>query len=204
MSARRVLVTGATGLQGGAVIKALQSSSKLFELLALTRNPNSPSAKKLESQGVRLIQGDQGSPEAVFAAAGEIDTVFLVTTPFGSSTNAEERQGKIMFDAAQRAGVKHFVFSSVDRNGFQPTPARHFASKHFIEKHIMDNAATTEWTILRPVAYMDNIVKGMRTRIFLTALEAYLGRNQPLQYIAVEDIGKIAAIAIEVRPFDNL
>ena len=200
MSTRRVLVTGATGKQGGAVIKALQSSSKSYELLALTRNPDSPSAKKLKDQGVRLIQGDQGSPDAVFAAAGEVDTVFLVTT-FGSSKDLEERQGKTMFDAAQRAGVKHFVFTSVERNGFQPTPIKHFASKHYIEKHIMDNAEATEWTILRPVGFMDNFVKGLATRIFLTGLEAYTGRNVPLQYIAVEDIGKIAAIVIEVCPF---
>ena len=182
------------------MIKALQSSSKSYELLALTRNPDSPSAKKLRDQGVRLIQGDQGSPDAVFAAAGEVDTVFLVTT-FGSSKDLEERQGKTMFDAAQRAGVKHFVFTSVDRNGFQPTPIKHFASKHYIEKHIMDNAGATEWTILRPVGFMDNFVKGLATRIFLTGLEAYTGRTVPLQYIAVEDIGKIAAIVIEVCPF---
>ena len=202
MSTRRVLVTGATGKQGGAVIKALQSSESL-ELLALTRNSNSPSAKKLESQGVRLIQGDQKFPENIFATAGEVDTVFLVTTSEGITPEVEERQGKIMFDAAQTAGVKHFVFSSVDRHGFQPTPVRHWVSKHFIEKHIMENAKTTEWTILRPVAFMDNFSRGMMSRILFTCYEAYVGRDKLLQHVAVDDIGRFAAITIQVRSLSS-
>lgn len=195
MSSTKVLVTGATGKQGGAVIKALQASPKSFELLALTRNPTSPSAQKLQNQGVRLIQGDLKFPGAIFAAAGEVDTVFFVNAP----SEAEERQGKMMFDAAQEAGVKHFVYSSVNRHGFNPTPVLHWASKHFIEKHIMENAKTTEWTILRPVAFMDNFAKGMQSRVLFTCFEAYLGRDQPVQHIATEDIGKFAAIVIEVR-----
>lgn len=202
MSITKVLVTGATGKQGGAVIKALQSSSESFEIIALTRNTDSPSAKMLESQGIRLVQGDLESAEAVFSVAGEVDSVFLVTAR--SNLETEKRQGIAMFDAAQKAGVRHFVFSSVERNGFHPTPVRHFASKHYIEKHIMENAKTTYWTILRPVAFMDNIVKGMQSRIFFTGLEAYLGRDRPLQYIATEDIGKFAALAIEVRSIPYL
>lgn len=201
MAAMRILVTGATGKQGGAVIKALQASSTPFEIVALTRNPDSPSAQKLGSQGVRTVKGDQDAPDDIFAASGQVDGVFSVQTftGRGQSVQSEERQGKALFDAAQKAGVKHFIYSSVERSGkFEPTAVPHFASKHAIEKHIMDNAKTTEWTILRPVAFMDNIVKGLQTRIFFTGLEVYLGREKPLQWIATEDIGKFAAIAFEV------
>jgi uncharacterized protein YbjT (DUF2867 family) len=104
------------------------------------------------------------------------------------------------FDAAQAAGVRHFVYTSVSRNGFVPTPVPHFASKHAIEAHIIDNARATKWTILQPVAFMDNMLGGgLRARGLFTTLESYVGREKPLQWIATEDIGKFAARALAVR-----
>jgi hypothetical protein len=115
------------------------------------------------------------------------------------AVETEARQGKAFFDAAQAAGTRHFVYTSVSRSGFKPTRVPHFASKHAIEAHIKDNARATQWTILQPVAFMDNLLGSpFEARALLASLENYMGRTKPLPYIACEDIGKFAARVFEV------
>lgn len=71
---RPILVTGATGKQGGAVIDALlaSSSAKDFIILAVTRNADSASAKKLVERGVRIVKGDLNNVEAIFKEAAQV------------------------------------------------------------------------------------------------------------------------------------
>lgn len=68
---RAVLVTGATGKQGGAVVKSLLQAKADFTILAVTRNPNSPAAQKLKSLSstISLVQGDLGDASAIFKSA---------------------------------------------------------------------------------------------------------------------------------------
>lgn len=93
---RRLLITGATGRQGRAVIDALLSnpSDPPFEILALTRNPHSYQARALDAKpGVRLIEGDMSCPEPIFKAENPIHGVFCYTIP--SKEVDEERQAKV-------------------------------------------------------------------------------------------------------------
>ena len=70
MANRTILVTGATGKQGGALIDTLLASETTgLTLLAVTRNPESPSAKKLKERGVKVIKGDLNDVPAIFEAA---------------------------------------------------------------------------------------------------------------------------------------
>lgn len=112
-----------------------------------------------------------------------------------SPVEREERQAKELFNAAQEAGVKHFVYSGVDRNGFKPTPCGLFAVKHRVEDYIIKNAnGKIGWTFLQPVTFMDNFVnKDFRVRMFFTGVEVYTGAEKELDLIATEDIGKAAA-----------
>lgn len=104
--------------------------------------------------------------------------------------------------------MKHFVYSSVDRHGDRsidnPTDVPHFISKHNIEHHLIKQAEKSDmtWTILRPVAFMDNWnVKNMAS-IFTTAWKKTLHR--PLQLVATEDIGIFAAKSfLDVEQFKN-
>jgi uncharacterized protein YbjT (DUF2867 family) len=116
-------------------------------------------------------------------------------------TLIEETQGKAVVDAALAHNVTHFVYTSVDRGGDaksydNSTNIPHFISKHNIEHHLVDRSAGTDmsWTILRPVAFMDNLQPGFAGKIFPTAWQ---GVTRPLQLIAVRDIGVAAAKAFE-------
>ena len=66
-----VLITGATGKQGGSLIKSLISRNAPFEILAVTRNPTSPSAQKLRnlSPSIKLVEGDLDNPAKIFQNA---------------------------------------------------------------------------------------------------------------------------------------
>ncbi|KAJ4003863.1 hypothetical protein NW752_011991 [Fusarium irregulare] len=211
---RALLITGATGKQGSAVINALLAKdSSDFVLLAATRNKESPSAKKLaaKSPNIKLIEGDLDSIPALFQAAKQaagsvpIWGVYSVQLSMGKGVTleGEVRQGKGLVDESIKAGVKHFVYSSVDRGGDEKswsdaTVVPHFKTKFEIEHHLRDSTANDKssmnWTILRPTAFMENLEPIFATKIFLTMIRDTL-KDKPLQWVATEDIGFFAAEA---------
>ncbi|KAK3985272.1 hypothetical protein QBC44DRAFT_250884 [Cladorrhinum sp. PSN332] len=215
MSSRNnILVVGATGKQGGAVIKALAELPKLdppIHILALTRNPESESAKALAEAHkgvVEPIKGDTTNPKPIFEdiPKGSVNSLFLVTMPpMGGSKSTEEEQAIPMIDAAVEHGVKHIVFTSVDRGGEEkswtnPTKIQHFAEKHKIEIYLRDKAEKEQgkftWTILRPVAFLDNFQPGFFGKMFPAMWAASLKPTTKLQLISVRDIGRFAAKAL--------
>lgn len=115
--------------------------------------------------------------------------------------NREEKQGKALVDVALSNGVKHFVYSSVDRGGplsdQNPTDVPHFATKHNIEQHLQRSVKDTgmTYTILRPVAFFENLVPGFFGKVFTTSWQIFLKPEQKLQLIATSDIGHFAANA---------
>jgi len=209
-----ILVTGATGRQGGAVVDALLSSPERekFTILGLTRNPESGPAKRLEAKSptIKVIRGDYSDIPALFKTARDVTSqpvwgVFSVQTLMGkgASPQKEERDGKALIDESIRQGVKQFVQTSVDRGGDEkswtnPTYVPHFQSKHNIELHLRDETAKgggkMQWCILRPTAFMDNFQPGFGTKVFMAAWRDVLG-DKPLQMVAVDDIGRHAARA---------
>ncbi|KAL8669324.1 MAG: hypothetical protein Q9168_006080 [Polycauliona sp. 1 TL-2023] len=207
---KTLLITGATGKQGRACIESLLSSPSpsSFSILALTRNTASPSATRLaqRSPQIKLIQGDLDDCPGIFTSISQpIHGVFGVTTPMGGK---EEAQGKALVDASLKAGVKQFVFTSVERGGDEkswhnPTVVPHFLTKHHIEQHMLEkikassNIERMKWTILRPVAFMDNLQPGFLGKLFASAWKITLppSTNQKLQLIATEDVGWFAAQA---------
>ncbi|KAI8229790.1 NmrA-like family domain-containing protein 1 [Colletotrichum sp. SAR 10_98] len=211
---RALLITGATGKQGGAVINALLARQPSdFLLLAVTRNAQSASAKSLaaKSKNIKLVEGDLDATPALFAsakaAAGAVPLwgVFSVQALQTNSKNAdhETRQGKALVDESIKAGVQHFVYSSVERGGDErswsnPTPVPHFMTKHQIEHHLRDSTANGKspmgWTIIRPVIFMDNLLPGFFGKVFFTMLRDTM-KDRPLQWIATKDIGFFAAEA---------
>src|SRR5579864_3656724 len=117
---KTVLVTGATGRQGGAVVRHMQP--KGWKLRALTRNPNSYAAKQLARQGVELVQGDLDEPGSLELAARGAYGIYSVQDFWAIGAKREVQQGKNLADVAKRAGVEHFVYSSV--GGAERHPGR--------------------------------------------------------------------------------
>jgi uncharacterized protein YbjT (DUF2867 family) len=208
---RVLLITGATGKQGGSVIDALLElpNASDYTLLALTRDSTSGSAKKLASraQNIKLVQGNLDDVPAVFEAANKIAQrpvwgVYSVQISMGKGVTfeGEVKQGTDLIDESIKNGVKHFVYSSVERGGddkswHNATSIPHFQTKQLIEIHLRQKAQNMGWTILRPVAFMDNLQPGFPTKVFLTALHNHLGDAKPLQWVATADIGFFAAQA---------
>jgi len=144
MSSRKLLITGATGKQGGAVISALIANAWPGQILALTRDTNSAKAKSLASNPkITIVQGDTKSAAAIFESNASIDGVFLVTTP--GKEGQEEAQAEHMITEAVKSGVQHFVFTSVDRGTTQEaTEIGHFATKHRIEAQLKAKSEGTK------------------------------------------------------------
>lgn len=113
---------------------------------------------------------------------------------------SEVRQGKALIDAALANDVKMFVYSSVDRGGDasydDPTFVPHFKTKYEIEHHLVDATKGTEmvYTILRPVAFMNNLQPGFVGQAFATIWKMAMSAT-PLQLIAASDIGFFGAQA---------
>jgi|ERR1712000_564389 len=211
---RALLITGATGKQGGAVIDSLLAKQPSnFVILAVTRNANSTSAKRVAAKSslVKLVEGDLNSVSALFKSAtalaggvplwGVYSVQATVSTDKSITLESEVRQGKDLVDESIKAGVQHFVYSSVERGGDErswtnPTPVPHFRTKHEIELHLRDAAQGTPmgWTVLRPTIFMDNLAPGFQTKVLLTVLRNTL-REKPLQWVSVKDIGFFGAEA---------
>ena len=196
--ARNVLITGATGRQGGAVIQALLSSSSPLHIIAVTRNPESASAQKLASRNIELVKGDLDDPEAIFTSIGKpVCGVFSVQLGVDPKMTAarEEAQGKDLIDAAKHYGVEYFVYSSADLGDPPcPTPVPQLASKYNIEKHL--KASTLKFTILQPVVFFENLTPDIVGQICAGALKFCIKPDRKVQYIAVADIGWFGAQAL--------
>jgi uncharacterized protein YbjT (DUF2867 family) len=192
---RSVLVTGATGRQGGAVIRSLLS--KGWKLRALTRNPGSRAAEELKRQDVEVIQGDLEDPESLERAMLGVYGVYSVQDFWSVGAVREIRQGKNAAEVAKRRGVEHLVYSSVggaERN----SGIDHWKSKWEIENHIRQLGLPA--TILRPAAFMENYyVDQVEIGILRGKLMDPIRADKPYQTIAAEDIGAFAALAFE-RP----
>jgi uncharacterized protein YbjT (DUF2867 family) len=195
MTDKTVLVTGATGRQGGAVLRHLRG--KGWKLRALTRNPKSAAAQELAKSGVELVQGDLEDPASLERAARGVYGVFSVQDFWAVGAKREVQQGKNLADAAKKAGVQHFVYSSVggaERN----TGIDHWESKWEIEKHIRQLGLPA--TMLRPVAFMENYyIDQVEIGILKGKLLDPIRGDKPYQTIASDDIGAFAALAFE-RP----
>ena len=196
-SDKTVLVTGATGRQGGAVIRHMRP--KGWKLRALTRNPNSYAAKELAKQGVELVQGDLDDPGSLERAARGVYGIYSVQDFWTVGARREVQQGKNLADVAKKAGVEHFVYSSVggaERN----TGITHWETKWVVEKHI--RSLKLPVTVLRPASFMETYhILEVEIGLLKGKLADPVRADKPYQTIATDDIGGFVALAFE-RPKD--
>src|SRR5260370_36188936 len=192
---RSVLVTGATGQQGGAVARALLARG--HRVKALTRKPDSDAARQLVAAEGDLVTGDPGDTGSVLKAASGVGTVVTMGNSYEAGTEEEARQGIIAAEAAKAAGVGHLIYSSVaDAN--KKTGIPHFESKYLVEKHVA--GLGLPYTISAPVAFIENIVAPWSIGALRQGTHAFaMPPKRVLQLVAVADIGPVAAAFVERR-----
>lgn len=188
-----ILVTGATGHQGGIVLRHLKARG--HRLRALVRDKNSPAAKALQGLGVELFQGSFQDSHAIQQAAQFVDGAFLMGTPFQQGAEGERAQGVAAVDALRAADVPFVLYSSV-ASANQRTGIPHFDSKFAVENHLRSSG--TPFAIVGPVAFMENVIApyslpGLR--------QGQVGFGLPvdrrLQMIALEDVGAFDTLVLE-------
>lgn len=190
-----VLVTGATGKQGGHLVRELVSRG--HSVRALTRKPESPAAVTLAKRGVTVISGDFENQESLERAARGVDTLFAMSTPFESGAKTETREGLNILRAASSARVTHLVYSSV-AGADRATGIPHFDSKFEVEKAIRRSGVP--FTIVAPVFFMENFLADwLAVGIAQGSIAMALPATRRLQQIAVADIAQFTALVIERR-----
>lgn len=188
---RTILVTGATGQQGGAVARHL--AGKGFRLRALTRKPGGAAALALSTLGVEVMQGDLDDEASLERALDGVWGVFSVQTMLEGGVAREEEQGKRLARLARAHGVTRFVYSSVG-SAHRETGIPHFESKWQIEETVRA-LGFPSWAILRPVMFMDTLTSPMVLQG--DRLSLAVSPSTVLQLIAVDDIGRFGAVLFE-------
>lgn len=193
-----ILVTGATGNQGGATARHLLTDG--WNVRALVRDDTTPAAAALAAAGAELVRGDLKEPASLVAAMRGAHGVYSV-----QSANPDElAQGLAVADAARAAGVRHLVYSSVggaeSQNAYYVEHGWEPIEKWQVEQHIrrLDLPAT----VLRPAGFMEDFVSP--ARFFQNGSLSVPWRDDlTMQLIAIDDIGAFAALAF-AHPDDYL
>jgi uncharacterized protein YbjT (DUF2867 family) len=181
-----VLVGGATGRQGQAVVAELLERG--YQVRGLTRKPQSKGAQALEALGVEVVQGDYGDPGSLRAAMVGADKLFFYS---GFSKN-ELAEGLNVIAAANEAGITHLVYSS--GAAAEPGVGIEGAAKAQVELAIIDSGLP--YTVLRPVAFMENFDRQQK-RIASVGVVDSRALDRPLYFIAIEDIGFLVGEAFD-------
>ncbi len=187
---KTILITGATGKQGGATLRHLAKRGG-FKLRAMTRKPDGAPAKALAALGAEVVAGDLDDAASLERAVKGAWGVFAVQNTWEAGVEGEEEQGKRLAKVAKDAGVQHFVYTSVG-SANRKTGIPHFENKARVEETVKKLGFPSH-VILRPVFFMENLPSPW----FLNGdkLTTALKPETKLQMVAVDDIGKFSAAA---------
>ena len=190
---RNILVTGATGTQGGAVVDHLFADSEQWEIYGLTRDATSDGAEALEARGVTVVEGDMTDADRMAELVDGMDAVYGVTTFMEHGTDVEVEQGRTLAEAAADGGLDHFVYSSVG-SADGDTGLAHFESKWAVEQRIEELGLPA--TVVRPVFFMQNFASMMRDDIMDGQLMMPLEEGVSLAVVDATDIGGAVVAAL--------
>ncbi|MGE0388095.1 MAG: NmrA family NAD(P)-binding protein [Gammaproteobacteria bacterium] len=196
-----VLVTGATGAQGGAAARALLRAGIPVRILA--RNPDAPAARALAALGAQVARGDFDDPASLDAACAGAGGAFLVPLV----GRHERRYGRAFVEAARRAGIAHLVHTSVCGTNVHRSFPRwgtgywyedYWTAKWDVEEMVR-NAGFARWTVLCPAFLADNFIPpkvdsmfpDLRRGEIVTAMRA----DTVLQMTSAADVGAFACAA---------
>ena len=187
-----VVVTGATGRQGGAVVRHLLSDG--WRVRGVTRSPGSDRARDLARRGVEVVTADMGELDAMRRACAGAYGVYSVQNPMTAGEEGEAAQGRNLATAAADAGVSHLVYGSAGPG----TPGTGVAAWDIkLEVAAYARSRGLPLTVLRPMAFMEL----MTDKDLYPAVAAWhlmprlVGEDRPLPWLSAEDLGAIVARA---------
>jgi uncharacterized protein YbjT (DUF2867 family) len=202
-----VLVTGATGAQGGATARELLSAG--YRVRVLTRNSGAAAAQALAAMGAELASGDMGNLPSLLVAANGAYGVFSVQQPDIDGSDSERRHGFALVQAARQSGVQHFLHTSVCEAGrhtsFPRWESGYWWQKYWTDKWDIEeavrNAGFAHWTVLRPAFMMENFAEPKVRMMFPhlrqgKIISALLPATR-IQLIAADDVGSFARAALQ-------
>jgi len=146
-----IAVIGATGQQGGAVVRALQASGQ-FKVRALTRDP-----AKHAKLADEVVAADLNRPETLKAAFAGAHGVFLVTNAWEAGRE-ESRQALAAVNAAKDAGVQHFIWSTlpdVETISGGTVDVPHFTDKANVERVVREAGFAYHTFVIAPFYYQN-------------------------------------------------
>lgn len=203
-----IAVIGATGAQGGGLARAiLEDREGPFSIRAVTRNPDSESARALAAMGAEVVQADMDDKESLETAFSGAHGAFCITNFWESfSPDLEKKQAGNLAEAARAAGVQHVVWSTLEdtrkwvpvEDDRMPTLMERYKVPHFDGKGEADvtfQESGVPTTNLLTSFYWDNLIHfGMgpqRGEDGSLTFSLPMGAKK-LPGIAAEDIGRAA------------
>ncbi|MED4072131.1 NmrA/HSCARG family protein [Priestia endophytica] len=200
-----ILVTGATGLQGGAV--AREALEQEFQVRILVRDINSSRVQTLIQSGAEAVEGNFDDQSSLEKAMQNVDAVFSMTLPATPGTDSERQQGFSLIQSAIKSGVKQFIHTSVASTGkhteFPGWEKNYWSKQYWTDKWEVEEAIRTagflSWTILKPAFMMDNFcyskAKFMFPHLQQGELKTAMFPNTRLDLISADDVASFACAA---------
>ncbi|KAF4549348.1 Hypothetical protein D9617_22g066940 [Elsinoe fawcettii] len=205
MSQPHFFLTGATGRQGSSVLATLLSSGiPASRVYILTRDTTSPSAQRLLTShpDIHLIAGSPSSTSGIFSSIPSPILSSMRVFLMLPDTTIQSHDGPAFITAASLAGVKHIVYSSVDRgvsSDTEPSTVPKWAQKHQVELFLKQKADESKgkltYSIIRPVFFMENLTNGFVGKVIATGWRDRLG-SKKMQVVAAKDVGMWGARAL--------
>jgi len=190
---KRVLVTGATGQQGGGLARLLLQRG--HQVRAVSRKPDSAASIELRKLGAEVVSGDLGDRASIERAAKGLDVAYVVATPYEQGVAAETRFGKTGLDGVHAAGVRYVVYSSVS-DADRKTGIPHFDSKAEIEEHL--KGLGIDYSIVAPVFFMENLLAPwIAPGLAQGVLAMGVLPDRKLQVISLPEIAEFTTLAVE-------
>lgn len=204
-----VLVTAATGRQGGATARALLAAGNT-SVRVLVRDPDAPNARALAAKGAHVVVGDLDDPASLRAACAGVRAVFSMQAPLVSATSVdyskEVQQGTNLIEAALARGVDTFVHTATSGVGDHRridgwAEGRWKAHETYWENKLatcerVRSAGFEHWTIILPSTFMDHAMLDPASFVDGRRLVTVMAPDRLMGLVAPEDVGRAAAAAL--------
>src|SRR6266481_6155027 len=191
-----ILIVGASGRLGSVVVQHLLVQGKSIRVM--TRD--SRGLAHLKHQGAEIVSGDLRDRASLASACQGVEQVLAAAhaldgTGDNNPQTVDDMGNRHLIDAAKAAGVKHFIFVSV-QGASSDSPLEFFRIKYRTEEYLQ--ASGLSFTILRPGAYMELWAQLIGQPIREQGKTISFGRgNNPINFVSVQDVARFVRIALD-------